>query len=551
MDLINFDAFPEALSNSTSRRQALKILTASTGVFLGLGAFGTVLSSSGQLKSTQQPVKVSNSGVTREQVESVLPQLEQYVKEAMHRTGVPGIAVTVVFHDEVLYLKGFGVRKAGENQPVDADTVFQLASLSKPIASTIVAGVVGDKVVSWDDPIIKHDPGFQMDNPYVTQEVTLRDMFSHRSGLPDHAGDLLEDLGFDRATTLYRLRYLPTYDNFRSVYAYTNFGLTEGAVAAAKASGKAWEYLAEQRLYQRLGMNHTSSRFADYESASNRALLHVEENGKWVAKYTRDPDTESPAGGVSSTVRDLAKWMRLQLGNGVYAGEQVIDADALAETHRPQIIRVPPPPANPATDRAGLYGLGWNVDYNQQEGIQLGHSGAFNLGAATNVRLLPSEQLGIIALTNGHPIGVPEAIGRAFFDLVLYGKVQQDWIKLYGQLFAIVNQPPYGTTIDYTKPPAHPTPALPFTAYVGTYFNDFFGEIGVETKNGGLVLELGPNKEAFAMGHYDGNIFYYQPAGENAYGLSGVTFTIGGGKKATSVLVENLNVASPGTFIRK
>ena len=237
--------------------------------------------------------------------------------------------------------KGFSVRKAGENQPVDADTVFQLASLSKPIASTIVAGVVGDKVVSWDDPIIKHDSGFQMDNPYVTQEVTLRDMFSHRSGLPDHAGDLLEDLGFDRATTLYRLRYLPTYDNFRSVYAYTNFGLTEGAVAAATASGKAWEDLAEQRLYQRLGMNHTSSQFADYKSASNRALLHVEENGKWVAKYTRDPDTESPAGGVSSTVRDLAKWMRLQLGNGVYAGEQVIDADALAETHRPQIIRVP------------------------------------------------------------------------------------------------------------------------------------------------------------------------------------------------------------------
>ena len=165
MDLINFDAFPEALSNPTSRRQALKILIASTGVFLGLGAFGTVLSSSGQLKSTQQPVKVSNSGVTHEQVESVLPQLEQYVKEAMHRTGVPGIAVTVVFHDEVLYLKGFGVRKAGENQPVDADTVFQLASLSKPIASTIVAGMVGDKVVNWDDPIIKHDPGFQMDNP--------------------------------------------------------------------------------------------------------------------------------------------------------------------------------------------------------------------------------------------------------------------------------------------------------------------------------------------------------------------------------------------------
>src|SRR5205814_339895 len=197
-------------------------------------------------------------------------------------------------------------------------------------------------------------------------------------------------------------------------------GLREAAIATAKATGKAWEDLAKQRLYQRLGMKQTSSRFADYEAASNRALLHVEENGQWIAKYTREPDAQTPAGGVSSTVRDLAQWVRLQLGNGVYAGEKVIDADALAVTHRPQVIRVPPPPANPATDRAGLYGLGWNVDYNQQEGIQLNHSGGFNLGAATNARLLPSEQLGIVAITNGHPFGVPEAITRAFFEFVLY-----------------------------------------------------------------------------------------------------------------------------------
>jgi CubicO group peptidase (beta-lactamase class C family) len=180
--------------------------------------------------------------------------LEQLAKDTLHKTGVPGMAIAVVYHDEVLYLKGFGVRKAGENQPVDADTVFQLASVSKPIASTIVAGVVGDGVVSWDDPISKHDPDFQMDNSYVTREVTLRDMFSHRSGLPDHAGDLLEDLGFDRATILSRLRYLPTADHFRATYAYTNFGLTEAAVAAAKAAGKSWEDLAVQKLYQPLGM---------------------------------------------------------------------------------------------------------------------------------------------------------------------------------------------------------------------------------------------------------------------------------------------------------
>ena len=496
-------------------------------------------------------MNTSNTRVTREQVEAALLNLEQFVKDAMQKTGVPGIVVAVVFHDEVLYLKGFGVRKVGENQLIDTDTVFQLASVSKSIASTVVAGVVGDKVVSWDDPIIKHDPDFQLDNAYVTREVTLRDMFSHRSGLPDHAGDLLEDLGFDRKTILYRLRFLPTDNTFRAAWYYTNFGFTEAAIAAAKATGKSWEDLSSQRLYQRLGMKYTSSRFADYEAASNRALTHTQVNGQWVAKYTRDADAQSPAGGVSSTVRDMAQWMRLQLGNGMYEGEQVIDAKALAETHRPQMFRVPPPPANPATDRAGIYGLGWNVDYNQQEGNEFNHSGAFNLGAATNVRLLPSEQLGIVALTNGQPIGVPEAITRAFFDLALRGKVQQDWVKLFGQFFAMINKPPYGTKVDYTKPPAHPSPALPFEAYVSTYYNDYFGEIEVATQGSGLVLKLGPKLEAFPLGHYDGNVFFYQPTGENAYGLSGVTFTIGTGGKATSVVVENLDTEKQGTLTRK
>src|SRR5205814_10390724 len=107
-------------------------------------------------------------------------------------------------------------------------------------------------------------------------------------------------------------------------------GLREAAIATAKATGKAWEDLAKQRLYQRLGMKQTSSRFEDYKAASNRAWLHVVENGQWIAKYTRGPDAQTTAGGVSSTVRDLAQWVRLQLGNGVYAGEKVIDADALA-----------------------------------------------------------------------------------------------------------------------------------------------------------------------------------------------------------------------------
>jgi CubicO group peptidase (beta-lactamase class C family) len=558
MDVTQFDALTKALSTPTSRRQALKALTATAaGATLGLSAIGPALAT----RQDQRPpivgphdarpeelMTMSAGAVTRKQVEAALPKLETLATETLQRTGIPGLAITVVHKDEVLFLRGFGVRKAGTAQPVTADTVFQLASVSKPIASTIVASVVGDKVVTWDDPIIKHVPSFQMDNPYVTRAVTLRDMFCHRSGLPDHAGDLLEDLGFDRATILHRLRFLPTGNRFRATYAYTNFGLTAAAVAAARAAGTSWDDLAAARLYRRLGMTRTSSRVADFAAAPNRALLHVRVGGRWVARYTRDPETESPAGGVSSSVRDLARWLRLQLATGTFEGQRVIDAAALAETHRPQIISAVP--HRPATDRAGFYGLGWNADYGDQERVRLSHSGAFNLGAATNVTLLPSEQLGIVALTNARPIGVPEALTRSFLDLVLTGTLAQDWLALYGQRFLALDRPPYGTTVDYTRPPAHPSPALSSSAYVGAYHNDFFGTMTITAQGGGLVLTQGPHKAPFPLTHFARDVFTYQPVGENAYGLSAVTFTAGAEGKATRVVVENLDIRAQGTFTR-
>jgi hypothetical protein len=133
---------------------------------------------------------------------------------------------------------------------------------------------------------------------------------------------------------------------------------------------------------------------------------------------------------------------------------------------------------------------------------------------------------------------------------VLHGKVEKDWVELYGQVFATLSKPDYGTAIDYSKPPSQPSPALASGAYVGTYRNDFFGEIEILAKAGGLVLQQGPHKTPFPMQHYDRDVFTYEPAGENAAGLSGVTFTAGAEGKATSVVVGNLNIHSEGTFTR-
>jgi CubicO group peptidase (beta-lactamase class C family) len=486
------------------------------------------------------------SHVTSEQVTHAIQELEKLAQKQINENALPGLAIAVVFQDRVVYAKGFGVRDVNTKERIDADTVFQLASLSKSIGSTVVADLVGEGKITWDSKLSVLDPMFEMFDPWVTREITIRDMYAHRSGLPAHAGDLLEDLGFPRAEILYRLRYQPPASSFRSRYAYTNFGITEGGIAAAKAYGLDWEKASEEKLYRPLGMTSTSSRYADFMACKNKALGHVLVDGKWVQKFKRDPDAQSPAGGVSSSVNDVAKWMRLQLANGKFDGKQVVDEKALVETHHPNMLTG----FSPFTGLPGFYGLGWNVSYDEQGRLRLSHSGAFALGAATQVNLVPAEQLGVVVLTNAYPIGMAEALGTTFVDTALYGKPTQDWFAIFKKAFS--DPAAVGTVLgfDYSKPPTSPVPALTNSGYLGKYTNDFFGEISILEKNGELAIVEGPQNKTFPMQHYDRDTFTYETAGENAVGRSGITFTIGPDGKANQVVVENLNVHGEGTFKR-
>ena len=252
------------------------------------------------------PVIGADLGAQSQAVNRLLPALTQYIKEGMAKTHVPGVAVAVVYRDKVVYLQGFGVRQAGKPELVDADTVFQLASVSKPITSTIVAGLVGDGTVSWDDRIADLDPEFQLSEPTIAAQVTVRDMLCHRTGLPTFAGDYLEDLGFTRPFILERMRQIPIKGTFRKTYEYSNFPYSEGALATAKQAGKVWEDLAEKRIFLPLGMASTSYRYSDYCNRANKAAIHVFVDDQPVARYEREPDAEAPAGGASSNVRDMA-----------------------------------------------------------------------------------------------------------------------------------------------------------------------------------------------------------------------------------------------------
>lgn len=487
----------------------------------------------------------SAATVPREQVEAAARQLAQNAREALQTTGIPGLAVAVVFEDQVLLAEGFGVRAVGDPAPVDADTVFQIASVSKPVGSTVLAGLVGRGVMQWDSRISDLDPRFQFIDPWVTRELTIRDLYAHRSGLPAHAGDLLEDIGYSREEILHRLRFQPLATSFRSAYAYTNFGMTEAAQAAAQAAGKDWATLSEEILYRPLGMTSTSSRYAGFVARPNRALGHQLVDGQWRHVEQRQPDSQSPAGGVSSSVNDLVKWMRLQIDDGRFEGRQIIDSAALIATQRPVILTG----FSPFDGLPGFYGLGWNVRYDTAGRLQLNHSGAFALGAATFVGLVPDARLGVVILTNASPLGLPEGLGQTFLEQALNGKTTQDWMALFGKVFAQMSAD--GRTTLPDKPPAHPTPPAPHSTYLGVYANDYFGPVEiVALEDGGLALVFGPQRITRPLQPWDRDTFTYQPVGENAEGPAAVIFTLGPNGKATRVWIENLDARGLGSFTR-
>jgi CubicO group peptidase (beta-lactamase class C family) len=454
-----------------------------------------------------------------------------------------------VYDDKVVFLRGYGVRKVGETPRVDPDTVFEIASVSKPIASTIIASLVGQGKVAWDDRIVDLDPSFRLSSAETTQQVTIRDFLSHRSGLATSSGDMLEDLGYSRPSILYRMRYLALPGQFRKSYAYSNFGFTTAGVAAAMKVGKPWETIADQELYSRLGMTSTSSRFSDFENRSNKAAMHIFIDGQPVNRFVRDADAEAPAGSVSSTARDLAEWVRLQLNAGKWNGKQIVDASALAETHKAQICRNPADPAMPDVCPGNqYYGLGWDVGGNLP-GQQVNHSGAFFQGAATSVYLVPDEHLGILVLANSQPVGLPESICLHFLDLVHYGKAQHDYLAILGPIFGKMIAETQDASPDYAnlKAPVNGAPAKPLSAYAGTYANDYFGNLEIDVKGDRLILRLPPRGAYYELAHWDGDTFTYYFASESTgEGRRGAKFS----PEKNQVLIESLAPEHDAVFTK-
>ena len=509
-----------------------------------IGALGLLIgacSSDDGSASASDATAASAPSLSAETVAASGPTLDAIVERIMAASGVPGVAVGVVHNGEVVITKGYGVREAGTDAAVDAETVFQLASLSKPLGSTAVAGVVGRGDMAWDQPVITELPRLKLSDPYVTENVTLADFYSHRSGLPgDTAGNDLERFGYSQDEIIERLQYLPLAP-FRATYSYSNFGLTIGGLAAAEAYGAPFATMAEEVLFTPAGMTSTSFRYDDFAERDNAAKLHVRVDGNFEARYTRNPDAQAPAGGASSNVVDLSRWMLLTLNDGELDGEQIIDAAALAETKRPAIR------LNATSDPLAFtseYGLGWNIGPSAVDPgpLEWGHSGAFTVGAGTAVNLLPSLGLGVVVLTNGQPLGVAEAIAGEYVDTLVNGEASLDWFTdgwgpVFGELFAP------------TEPsaPATPTPARPASAYVGTYASDYFGDMVVREGANGLELAWGPGgADVLPLEPFNGDTFLIDVSPEVPGSRSPVDFAFADGSgEATSITVPTGPTTTP------
>lgn len=504
--------------------------------FLEMAMCGALAGCGGGSDTSREPAPPPEG-----QVDKAIGELDRLASDLMQRSGVPGLAVAVVRGDRKAYARGFGTRVIGANAPVDADTVFQLASLSKPLGATVVAKQVGQGRVQWDTRLRSQLPWFALSDPKAGEIVTVGDTYCHRSGLPEHAGDRLEDMGYDRRQVLERLRHFPL-DGFREKYDYTNFAMTAGAEAVSAAAGSEWAALCEASLYQPLGMTRTTSRYQEFLAQANRAVGHVKFSGAWeVSKMPRDADAQSPAGGASSSVNDLSSWLTMMLGGGMYQGKRIVEAGPLEACVAPQI-----------RSRAGqngrpdeYYGYGFGIGTSPSGRTVWSHSGAFVLGAGTAFRAMPSASLAIVGLTNGYPLGVPESLALSFFDIVETGSVQRDWYTLLLPAFEEILAPE-GSLVGVPPPsnPAPPTRAL--SAYEGSYANACYGPAKIDVAAGGLRLTLGPAPLRLPLRHWDGDVFVFELVNENASPgtISKATFD---GERVT---LEYYDRDGLGTFVR-
>ena len=483
-------------------------------------------------------VVVLMSGYPVRAQESPLAEFDDYVNRALKDWEVPGVAIAIVKNDQIVFAKGYGVRKIGDPTPVNEKTLFAIGSASKAFTAASIAMLVDENKIKWDDPATKALPGFQLFDPYATREMTVRDLLSHRSGL--ERGDLLWYASpYDRDEILRRVRYLKPTWSFRSTFGYQNIMYLAAGQTITAVSGKNWDDFIRDRIFTPLQMTSSSTSIKGLGNSDNVASPHTKMDEKVQVIPWRNIDNIAPAGSINSNVLDMAQWVRLQLGEGAYKNERLISSGAVKEMHMSQtVIRFEPPWSLLWPEAHFLnYGLGWFLhDHRGRKVVQ--HGGNID-GMSALVAMIPEEKLGLVILTNMNGTSLTSALMFRIFDAYL-GAPARDWSAEL--LKAIKGFQAQGRAAEKKVEESRvkgTNPSLALAKYAGAYKDDMYGDAKVTEENGKLVLRTPAFAGDLEHWHYDTFRVTWR---DRTLGKAFVNFTLNEEGKIDSMKVKELQV---------
>jgi CubicO group peptidase (beta-lactamase class C family) len=415
--------------------------------------------------------------------------LDAYARQALADWHAPGVALAVVKDDKVIFAKGYGVRTAGRPEPVGEHTVFAIASCSKAFTAAALAILVDEGKLGWDDRVTKYLPGFQLSDPYVTRELTVRDLLCHRSGLPTFGGDLVwYNTTYDRAEVLRRLRFLKPTTSFRSAFGYqNNLVLAAGQIIPA-VTGQSWDAFVQVRLFTPLGMATATTSSAAIKA--DAATPHTVRDEHAIAVPRYNADNIGPAAGVHASVADMARWLRLQLGLGKFGDQRIYSEAAARAMWSPQTpFPLVGDPSKPGPTHLRAYALGWFVsDYHGK--LRVEHDGSID-GMFSKVILFPELHAGVVALTNSDTPLAELMAARAADALLGLPPRDRSGEALARKRASDVAQAAARARAEAARV-KDSKPSLPLEQYAGRYGGDLYGDVSVKDEGGRLVLRFVP-----------------------------------------------------------
>jgi CubicO group peptidase (beta-lactamase class C family) len=423
---------------------------------------------------------------------AAFPDLDAFIQRVMKSFDVPGVSVAVVKDDAVVVARGYGVRKMGEPALVDEKTRFGIASNTKVFTATSLGLLVEEGKLRWDAPVTDYLPWFQMYDPYVTRELTIRDLLVHRSGLGLGAGDLLwwPASTYNRKDIARRLRFIKPATSFRSAYAYDNVLYLVAGEVIETLSGQSWEDFVSTRILTRVGMTNSNVKHSAAGAGGNAAAPHASVDGKVRPIAPFDSDNTNPAGGINTGAEDMAKWLRVLLNEGRLAdGSRLFSPATWRELTTP-VTPEPngaPPPELPAL-RSNFRGYALGLEVRDFRGHRvLTHTGGLP-GYVSRVLMVPDLRLGIAVLTNQESDEAFNTIAYAVADAYM-GEPRSQWLEGYERL-----RTRGAAAVAETERKAASTrnaaskPSLPLAGYAGTFRDAWYGDITVAEAGGKLVM---------------------------------------------------------------